>query len=211
MKRILLYIGIAIFSCSCCEEPFRPATGDLLFQVNPASTMTDAITRSTADKELLKYSHVAIALGSDKGDSIIEASGEGGVRCISLADFLDASAKIEDRPAVVVMRLRDTAGIAASAAFRAQSHLGEPYDYSYLPENGKMYCSELVRESFLNRKGTKIFPARPMNFRDAEGRLPDFWRKLFEKLEESVPEGVLGTNPSELSKDTLLCEIHRYF
>lgn len=211
MKRILLYIGITIFSFSCCEEPFRPATGDLLFQVNPASAMTDAITRSTAGNEALKFSHVAIALRNEGGDSVLEASSAGGVRIVPYADFLNTSAKIDDHPAVLVMRLRDTARVASAAAARARTFLGQPYDYSYLPNNGKMYCSELVWESYLDPDGQRLFRARPMNFRDSEGRLPDFWSKLFGKLGQPVPEGLDGTNPSDLSKDPLLYEVHRYF
>ncbi len=211
MKRLLLYIGILFSAFSCGSEPFRPAAGDLFFQINEASAMTDAITVSTAGNEPLKFSHVAICLGPAKADSIIEASGEGGVRIVSLSDFLDASGRIGGRPAVVVMRMRDTTGIAAGAAARSLNYLGQPYDYSYLPDNGKMYCSEMIRQSYLDARCRKIFPARPMNFRDSAGRLPEFWQTLFEKLGEPIPEGVLGTNPSDLAKDTLLYEIYRYF
>ena len=211
MKRILLYIGILFFALSGAGRTFRPAAGDLLFQINEASAMTDAITAATAEKEPYPFSHVAICLGGAKSDSVIEASGRGGVRIVSLTEFLDASGKIDGRPAVVAMRLRDTTDIAARAAVRSLKYLGQPYDYSYLPANGKMYCSELVWESYLDRHGAKLFHARPMNFRDSAGRLPDFWRRLFEKLGEPVPEGVIGTNPADLSKDSLLREIHRYF
>lgn len=211
MKRILLYIGIAILSFPCCNTPFRPTTGDLLFQVNPASAMTDAIIQSTAGSAPFKFSHVAIAIRCEGGDSVLEATAAGGVRIIPYTEFLTSSAKINDSPAVLVMRLRTKAGIASAAAARARTFLGQPYDYSYLPDNGKMYCSELVWESYLDTSGRKLFPARPMNFRDSEGRLPDFWRELFGKSGQPVPEGIDGTNPSDLSKDTLLYEVHRYF
>ena len=144
MKRILLYIGILFFALSCAGRTFRPAAGDLLFQINEASAMTDAITAATAEKEPYPFSHVAICLGGAKSDSVIEASGRGGVRIVSLTEFLDASGKIDGRPAVVAMRLRDTTDIAARAAVRSLKYLGQPYDYSYLPANGKMYCSEQI-------------------------------------------------------------------
>lgn len=50
-----------------------------------------------------------------------------------------------------------------------------------------------------------------MSFRDAEGQMPAFWVELFAKLGETVPEGVPGTNPNDLSRDEQLVEVHRYF
>lgn len=50
-----------------------------------------------------------------------------------------------------------------------------------------------------------------MRFRDADGNLPQFWVDLFAKLGETVPEGVPGTNPNDLSQDPQLVQVHRYF
>lgn len=210
MKNALIYIGILFSAVSCSPNGFRPATGDLLFQVNESSAMTDAITSSTGKNSPLNFSHVAIAMQCGGADSVIEASAEAGVRRISLADFLASSAQTAERPAVVVMRMRDTTGVAASVR-RTQKFLGQPYDYSYLPRNGKMYCSELVYESFLKQDGTHRFTARPMNFRNAAGELPAFWSELFATLGEPVPEGVEGTNPNDLSHEAELEEVYRYF
>ena len=100
---------------------------------------------------------------------------------------------------------------ASQALARAESHLGEAYDWSFLPDNGKMYCSELVYESYRLKDGRALFSARPMNFRDAEGNLPDFWDTLFQELGEDIPEGLPGTNPNDLSKESSLVEIWRSF
>lgn len=210
MKNALIYIGILFSVASCSPNGFRPATGDLLFQVNESSAMTDAITSSTGINSPLNFSHVAIAMRCGDVDSVIEASTEGGVRKVSLADFLDSSLQTAGRPAVVVMRMRDTTGVAASVR-RAQELLGQPYDYSYLPRNGKVYCSELVYESFLRTDGTHRFTARPMTFRNTAGELPAFWLELFTTAGEPVPEGVEGTNPNDLSHEAELEEVYRYF
>ena len=205
-----MYIGMLFGALSCTPERFRPATGDLLFQITPSSPMSDAITDATARKNLPGYTHVAIAIRHENADSVIEATSKGGVRIVALDEFLKGSARIDGAPAVAVMRLRDTSGIASDAVTRARSHLGAPYDYSFLPDNGKFYCSELVWESF-RREGRRIFSARPMNFRAPDGTLPAFWVELFAKQGEAVPEGVPGTNPDELSRDPQLQEVHRYF
>ena len=74
-----------------------------------------------------------------------------------------------------------------------------------------MYCSELVWESYHRPDGRPIFPARPMNFRAADGSMPVFWSELFERLGEPIPEGLPGTNPADMSRDSALTEIRRWF
>ena len=86
----------------------------------------------------------------DSTDAVLEAAPEGGVRISPLREFLDGSVRIGGRPAAVAMRLRDTAGLAASLR-RAFGFLGLPYDCSFRPDNGKLYCSELVWESYRTR------------------------------------------------------------
>ncbi|MCR4680245.1 MAG: hypothetical protein K5636_01360 [Bacteroidales bacterium] len=49
-----------------------------------------------------------------------------------------------------------------------------------------------------------IFPSKPINWRDAEGNLPEYWIKHFEELGLSVPEGIPGTNPTDMSRSPLL-------
>ena len=93
---------------SCTPERFRPATGDLLFQITPSSPMSDAITDATTRKNLPGYTHVAIAIRHESADSVIEATSKGGVRIVALDEFLKGSARIDGAPAVAVMRLRDT-------------------------------------------------------------------------------------------------------
>ncbi len=182
--------------------------------------MAGAITAATGAVGTSNYTHVGIAVVGDhtgqrenaagyKADSVIEAT-DGGVRIVALADFLADAGKIDGHPAVTVLRLRDTTGVAA-AVRRARSFLGLPYDYSFRPDNGKLYCSELVWECYRAADGSRLFSARPMNFRAADGTIPPFWRELFARLGESIPEGIPGTNPNDMARDTLLVEIGRWY
>ena len=75
-----------------------------------------------------------------------------------------------------------------------------------MPDNGAMYCSELVYECYLMCDGQHLFEAKPMNWRDKEGNLPQYWQEHFEKLGMPVPEGVPGTNPTDLSRSP---QLHR--
>ena len=163
MKQALIYIGMLLLAISCGQNRDRLHTGDLLFQAGKNTEMTGAITAATGEEGPLNFSHVGIAVTGNGADSVLEATTDGGVRLTLLEEFLGRSAKIGGRPAVVAMRLKDTAGIAA-AVRRARSFLGVPYDYSFRPGREKLYCSELVWESYRAENGTPLFTARPMNF-----------------------------------------------
>lgn len=99
--------------------------------------------------------------------------------------------------------------IAGRAVERAKTFLGQPYDRSLLPDNGKVYCSELVWESYMDGDGA-IFEARPMNFRASGGTMPIYWTEHFAALGEAIPEGVPGTNPDNMSREGAIVIVHRY-
>ena len=199
-------------SCAEVNEEFSLRNGDLLFQVSADSQMSSAIQDATARRGAIPYTHAALAEeGEDGVVRIIEATGARGVCRTELADFLGRSALIDGRPAVAVFRVRAADGEIAAAVERAAGFIGQPYDWWYMPDNDRMYCSELLYECFLHDNGEHIFTAQPMNFRAADGTMPDFWTELFESLGESVPEGVDGTNPADMSQERCIEEVYRYF
>ena len=110
---------------------------------------------------------------------------------------------------VVVMRVNCDFSVK-EAVHRAESMLGLPYDWSYLPDNNKLYCSELIYESYLNPAGDNIFQSRPMNFLSPDGTFPQFWTELFSTLGEEIPQGTPGTNPNDLAHESCLVEVYRY-
>lgn len=210
MKHLLIYIATVAAGVSCVPQHPQIAPGDLLFQIGASSAMSGAITAATGGDSSLNFTHVGIAIPTSGADSVLEATSDGGVRLTSLTEFLDRSARIGLHPAVVAMRLRDTTGVSVSVA-RARSFVGLPYDYSYRPDNDRLYCSELVWESYRDTAGNRIFTARPMNFRAEDGTMPRFWQELFDKLGETIPEGVPGTNPNDMARDPHLQEVGRWF
>lgn len=208
--RALLYIGILFSVLSCGRNTPRLRTGDLLFEAGGRSEMAGAIAAATGEQGALNYTHVAIAIAGRGADSVLEATAQGGVRLCALEQFLASAERIGGRPAVVAMRLRDTAGVAA-AVERARRCVGLPYDNSFRPDNGKYYCSELVYENYLAPDGSPRFTARPMNFRAADGTMPAYWTKLFERLGEPVPQDLPGTNPNDMAREACLEEVCRWF
>ena len=208
--RTPIYILMLAAACSCTPHRTAIRTGDLIFQVGENTPMTDAINAATGNEGALNFSHVGILLHHPLADSVLEATTDGGVRIVSIRRFLDRATRAEGQVTAVAMRLRDTTGVA-EAVLRARKFIGQPYDYSFLPGNGKLYCSELVWESYLTHDGQHRFPAQPMNFRAADGSMPEFWVQLFDKAGEAIPQGVPGTNPNDMAKHPELIEVARFF
>ena len=153
-----------------------------------AEILSDATT-TYGDK--IKESH--------KGSKIEENDGSKENQDSDKSD-LDIAEKI------TVMRV-SAAGFDSHKSIKAVlSHIGEEYDWQYLPDNGKSYCSELVQESYQDKDGNLIFEAAPMNFLDSDGNLPDFWKNVFDG-KTAVPQGVPGSNPNMLAASPKLIDI----
>ena len=204
------YLLSTILICACfaaCkggDSTFTPLSGDLLFCVAEQSAMSAAIVDATSSGDNTQFDHVAIFATIDDKTMVIEAAPKDGVVCRDWESF-----RKESKNGIVVKRIDCDINIPA-AINRAMALVGQQYDWSYLPDNGKTYCSELVYYSFLDNDGKPVFTAKPMSFRDADGDMPQFWIVLFNKLGEPVPEGVPGTNPNDMAKEKILTEIYRY-
>ena len=213
LRFIYLFLGLIIllFSNSCSNgHEYEPQNGDLLFVVANSSNISKAIADATAWDDSIRFDHVAIVAVDDNGSYIIEASSRRNVVRTEWDYFLEKAPSINGKPGIVVKRL-NVPFDADMVISLAKSHIGEKYDWSYRHKNGKMYCSELVYECFLNPDGSHIFTDQPMNFRDKDGYMPRFWRELFERIGEEIPEGLPGTNPNDMSKEDCLDEVYRFF
>ena len=214
MKKFLSFAIIALAVLTACnirrEKPQELQTGDLLFQVGSNSKMNEAIASSTSGNADIDttFTHVGILLIGGDSTSVLEAA-DGGVKITPIADFINKSLMIDGKPMLVAKRVAD-ASIVPEAIKRAKSFIGQPYDYYYLPDNGKMYCSELVYDSYLDADGNPVFSSKPMKFRAADGSMPQFWTDLFKQLDMDVPEGVQGTNPMDMSRDSVLITVMRW-
>lgn len=213
LRFIYLFLGLIIllFSNSCSSgHEYEPQNGDLLFVVANASNISKAIADATAWDDSIQFDHVAIVAVDKNGPYIIEASSRRDVERTEWNYFLENVPSVNGKPGIVVKRV-NTHFSPENAIALAKSHIGELYDWSYRPNNGKMYCSELVYECFLSDKGFHIFQSKPMNFRDKDGYMPRFWTELFDRIGEKIPEGVPGTNPNDMAKEKCLREVYRFF
>ena len=182
---------------SSLRPHFKPQSGDLFFVRGGNSDMEKAISASTGN-----YTHVAMVECDSAGRLfVIEATTGKGVRRLTYGDWnLYSGDKFDVYRLTVAF---DTAAVIE----RAKSFVGQPYDESFLPDNGALYCSELIYEAYLDSVGNHLFQSKPMVFRNKKGRMPRYWKRHFRKLGIPIPENVPGTNPTDMSQSPLLIKV----
>ena len=217
MKKVtfFLFAVLTLLAAGCRSEMKQaPRSGDLVFVQIPADydldddSMASAISESTASGEQLMTIHVAIL--EVEGDStwIIDATIKHGVDRHPLDTFLtDFTLKDGSLPVFDIKRVDVDDAQAQQFVESAKQFLGQPYDVYFLPDNGSMYCSELVDQAYVKEDGTHIFTEYPMNFKDGNGEMPVYWTELFALLGQEVPQGVMGTNPQKMSTEPVLSTV----
>ena len=208
----LIHFFIFFFSaCAVFAGDFCFQTGDLLFQAGKNSELNEAIAEATFGENGIRYTHVGIVSVENDTVFVIEATPP--EVCKTLLDtFLLHSAQWNGKPVVTVGRLKqEYRETIPQAIANAKKLLGKPYDYVYLPDNDAYYCSELVTLLFLNQQDEPIFETVNMNFRDADGNIPAYWLKHFEKHNAEIPENRPGSNPGDLSQSNKIDIVYRYF
>lgn len=212
MKNTVIFAAALLLSLGGCTTGDRLRSGDLVFVGIPmeysldTDSMDGAIAAATGSGRL-NLIHVAIA--EVRGDStwIIDATIKHGVDRHPLDTFLaDFTLRDGSYPTFKVMRLKDDAN-AALYVENAKKFIGQAYDPAFLPDNGAMYCSELVRDSYRDEDGNTVFSEAPMNFKDENGEFPVYWEQLFARLGMAIPQGITGTNPQKMSEEAALTEV----
>ncbi len=217
-KLIILQTAVLLALCvSCTGAADGPAlrSGDLLFVRIPSGynlgedSMSEAIASSTSGADSSKMT-IHVAMLEVRGDStwIIDATIKRGVARYPLDTFLtDFTLKDGSLPVLEVKRPRVSGKQALRFVENAKSFIGQPYDVHFLPDNGAMYCSELVYHSCVTSDGSHLFSEYPMNFLAPDGHMPQYWTQLFALLGQEVPQGVMGTNPQAMSAEPVLKDV----
>ncbi|MBR1927439.1 MAG: hypothetical protein IJ840_06790 [Bacteroidales bacterium] len=210
-KSLALVSAVMAIAVSCHQgrqDTLR--TGDLVFVGIPLDysiengSMDEAIASATGSPDSLNLIHVAIAEVDAEGKWIIDATVKRGVDRHPLDTFItDFTLKDGSLPVFIVKRLKDPSK-AAEYVNNAKKYLGRPYDIHFATDDSELYCSELVRDSYIGPDGKYIFAAAPMNFKNPDGEFPLYWRQLFEMIGSPIPQGEDGTNPQDMSRSTAL-------
>lgn len=220
MKRTIfpfLMLLLVMVSCRQSTEQHsvndscKLQNGDLIFvgipmdyTISDTSSIDQAIIDATGDSGAVNYIHVAIVEAVADSTFIIDATIKRGVARYPIDSFfVDFTLKDGSYPRFDVMRLKNNAEVASYIA-NAKTYIGRAYDQCFLPDNAEQYCSELVRNAFVDKDGAFIFAEAPMNFKNADGVFPPYWKELFKLLGMPIPQDVMGTNPADMSRDTNL-------
>lgn len=202
MKRIFTIV-LAALAIACTPAKQQIRTGDLFFVGIPGDyqieddSMDAAIIESTVSDEL-NLIHAGILEVADDGIWVIDATLKYGVDRHPLDTMLrQFTLKDGSMPTFIVKRLKE--GYRSEDIDNAMALCGLPYDDAFLPDNGKFYCTELIRESYRKQDGEFIFPQKPMNWKNSEGEIPPYWTELFGLLGMDVPQDVPGTNPHDMA------------
>lgn len=184
--------------------------GDLLFQDLDCGPLCDAIESVTRGYKDAHFSHVAIVVPDATGKlRIAEAIGEN-VRLTDFDEFISRYHDVLGRPKVVVGRIKDNM-ITDIALNKIDKYLGKTYDDIYDIDDDKYYCSELVYFIYTDKNDNYLFQLNPMTFKDSNtGQVFPSWKKYFDTLKTSIPEGNPGINPGSISKSDKLDIIYRY-
>lgn len=211
-KYILYFFSILVLFTSCHKAPEAGIqTGDLIFVALPAGyhlynkDYVASPDKPEAYEDLII--HTAIADVDKDGVWIIDATLAHGVDRHPLDTMLsDFALKPGYSCDYIVMRLADNKGARRYVA-NAKKELGKKYNINFTPCDDALYCTELVRNSYVDKKGNYLFEEGPMDFRDREGNMPDYWTWLFGLLGKDVPQGVVGSLPQTMINDHKLYRV----
>ena len=214
----LIMTLLLLFAAGCSTDNSAIRSGDLVFVKIPSNydlnddSMAGAIGASTAAGCDLMTIHVAVLEVSRDTTWIIDATIKHGVDRHPLDTFLtDFTLKDGSLPVFEIKRPDVSAKQARKFVDNAKEYLGLPYDVYFLPDNGAMYCSELVYNAYVMPDGRHLFSENPMNFLDGNGEMPVYWTELFQILGQEVPQGTMGTNPQKMSTEPALRTIRTGF
>ena len=211
-KFFLLSVSILILFSSCRQTPKEGIqTGDLVFVALPAGYHLYNRDYVASPDKPESYEdliiHTAIADVDKDGVWIIDATLAHGVDRHPLDTLLsDFALRNGYSCDYIVMRLQDNRRAKRYVA-NARKEVGKSYNINFTPCDTALYCTELVRDCYLDRKGNPIFEEAPMDFRDREGIMPDYWTWLFGLLGKEVPQGVTGTLPQTMIEDSQLVRV----
>ena len=208
---VWLYFTIIILHFSCAKpNTFHLKNGDLLFQDLDSSPLCDAIEKVTTGFNNMNFSHVGIVTIINDKKYVLEAF-VNGVDTIELNTFLNRSLDLDQKPKVVVGRLKKQyTYLIPKALIAGMNLIGKEYDEAFKIDNNKFYCSELIYDIFFQAdQQNKIFNLEPMTYK-SNGKTMTIWIDYFNELNIPIPENEPGINPGGISRSKKINIIHNY-
>lgn len=209
MKHYIIFI-LVLVSFNMFAQDFKLENGDLIFQEACPGNLENSIKEVTRSIDNHQFTHVGIVY-IDNNDSIyvLEAT-RPQVVLSALPEYLYPKGRT-CHPKSVVGRLKpEYKHLIPDALEIGFTLIGKDYDYGFVLDNDKYYCSELVYEILRQANSWKdVFPLNIMTFKsNTTGETTQGWIDYFDHLGLSIPEGEPGINPGAMSQSDVIDIIH---
>lgn len=207
MKTIILVVNLLFFSFFASAQKLTVQnlrSGDLIFIGAEKINLSGAINRVTQRQDSIAFDHIAIVEKTNDSLYVLHASTKNGSVKENIQSFYKAQKNKDNR--LAVYRLKDDYQKAIpNALIVANTMLGKPYNWSYILNEERYYCSDFIERAF---RKDHIFTLEPMTFVNPKtGKIDDFWVEFYKKQNLEVPEGKPGCNPNGLAHSNKLAFI----
>ncbi len=194
-----------VFGLLACQEPESDSTaiqeGDILFLNEAESALGKAIDGVTSVIDSFHFFHMGIATLREEAVWVYHASSEKGV----VLEPLDSFAKRKNGLTYPVYQFRlkpEYQGTIPRALKKAETYLGQPYNFTYIPTDTGLYCSQYI---YLLFESDSIFHMNPMSFTvPGTDSIPQAWLDHYAELGKAIPEGLPGCNPNGMAAEKVL-------
>lgn len=185
---------------------YTPQAGDFLLQDLDCGDLCTAIEKVTPALNGKHFSHIGFVCQVNDSLYVVEAIGAD-VHLTKVNKFIDRNKDAAGKPKIVVMRLTTpNAELSQAATLFCLRQLGKSYDDTFIYDNGKYYCSELLYDAFKFANQNKpFFDLQPMTFIDPDTHKTfPAWTSYYADLKAEIPEGKLGCNPGGIANSPKL-------
>lgn len=176
-------------------------SGDLIFIGNSSSLLSSAIDKVTKTSLQTSYSHMGIISIEGNTTYVYHSNSYNGV-CKELLDTFRLKNGTSNDSSYIY-RIKDLTPLQINnALIVAKTHLGKPYNRTYILEDEGFYCSEYIYTLF---EKDSIFELIPMTFKNpGTDEFNEIWTKHYQELGIEIPEGLPGCNPNGMAENKRL-------
>lgn len=210
--KLIFVLFLSMITLSAYTQDFKLKSGDLIFQESCSNVVGEAIKDVTTSIDNYSFTHVGIVYIDNQDSIFVLEATHPKVVLTPIAEYLYPKDK-PCFPKSVVGRLKDKfLQLIPIAIDEGLKLVGKEYDYGFVLNNDKYYCSELIYDILLKaNKGTPVFPLNTMTFKSASNNeYSSGWVEYFEKLNLDIPEGKPGINPGAMSRSNVIDIVHSY-
>lgn len=194
---------------------FQLRNGDLLFQDLNCGEFCDSVDSVTYGYDNSYISHVAMVVNGDESNVLLVEAVSNGVTIVKLHDFLARTEDAEHHSRTMVGRINSLQyqNLIPEAINYSKNQIGKPYNNSFINANeSAFYCSELIVSAFYHANHNQnVFHYNHMNFTNGISEsITLLWQKYYANLHMSAPQGMIGTNPGMMSRESFITIVHYY-